>query len=124
MEDIRKIINSNNERFAEAVLQKNAAGITALYTKQALLIPSDSANIQGFDQIQLFWDKMLKDGLSNLVLESVEIELGGEHQARENGLAHLTLINHEEKVQYVSSKYMVLWRFEDGSWKIDIDIMF
>ncbi|AKG35968.1 YybH family protein [Paenibacillus durus] len=123
MEEIRKVIESNNQLFVQAVQQKNATGITDLYTKQAILIPSGSANIQGSEAIHSFWVTMLNSGLTDLALESKEIKAGGEDQVRESGIAHLTLQNGEEEI-HPTSGYVVLWRLEDGAWKIDIDIMF
>ncbi|GFZ82624.1 hypothetical protein GCM10008018_30560 [Paenibacillus marchantiophytorum] len=45
-------------------------------------------------------------------MESVEVEIGGENQARENGIAHFTITSSGKEI-HESSKYMVLWRFED-----------
>ncbi|MDF2644854.1 MAG: hypothetical protein K0Q73_659 [Paenibacillus sp.] len=123
MTDIRNVIESNNQLFVQAVQQKNATGIANLYTQQAILIPSGSANIQGSEHIHSFWVTMLNNGLTNLALETKEVAAGGESQVRESGTAHLTLRNGTEEI-HPSSNYVVLWRLEDGVWKIDIDIMF
>lgn len=122
MTDLRKIIESKYQLFAQAVQQNNAAGVANLYTKQAVIIPPDSESVQGSEAILLFWANMM-NVLKNIRLETREVESGGKLQARENGIAYLTIQNGDEQIQ-VTSNYVVLWKLEDGDWKMEIDIMF
>lgn len=122
MTDLRKIIESKYQLFTQAIQESNAAGVADLYTKQAVIIPPDSESVQGGEAILLFWANMM-NVLKNIRLETGEVQSGGEHQARENGIAYLTIQNGDEQIQ-VTSSYVVLWKLEDGDWKMEIDIMF
>ena len=115
-------IESSLAQFEDAYNSGNAAGVAALYTADAAVLPPDAARIDGREGIQAMWQSFLDAGVEDLALESVEIDAHGD-SASEVGSFSITAPDGQGGRVTVDGKYIVLWRQgEDGVWRIHRDI--
>ena len=114
-------IEAGNRKFMEALCKGDAAGLARCYTEQARIIPPDSEMMQGRAAIQAFWQAVMNSGVTEVKLETLDLDSGGDELAREIGRFVLTIKQGSETV-YSPGKYVVLWKLEAGSWKLDVDI--
>ena len=77
--------------------------------------------MQGRAAIQAFWQAVIGLGVKEAELETLDVEEGGEHHACEIGRYVLTIQQGGETVKR-PGKYVVVWKQEDGDWKLDVDI--
>jgi uncharacterized protein (TIGR02246 family) len=96
----------------------NAARIAALYTEKAQLLPPNSDAVIGREAIQGFWQALLDMGLKEAELEVVEAEGHGDTAIEVGKYA----LNGEGGQQLDTGKYIVIWKREDGQWKLHRDI--
>lgn len=120
-QNLRMAIETANQRFMEAFRRGDAAGVADCYTEQARILPPDSEMIQNRDNIRSFWQAVLNSGVTEARLETLDVEAGGEEMVREIGRFRLTILQGSETV-YSPGKYVVVWKREAGSWKMDVDI--
>jgi len=115
---VRKAVEEGNRRFGAAIRGKDYAGLAALYTEHAKLLPPDAPVISGRNAVKDFWASAVPAlGLEEATLETVDLEHAGEI-AYETGKAVLEL-----GTGRVTIKYLVVWRKGiDGSWLIHRDI--
>ena len=111
-------IKSSNAQFAAAAAQGNAAGVAALYTDDALLMPAGSSNIAGSAGILKFWQGALASGIGSVVLKTVEV-YGHGATATEVGEYSMSDKNGKEVDR---GKYIVVWRRIAGHWKLHRDM--
>jgi uncharacterized protein (TIGR02246 family) len=116
--DQRSEIEAGNRRFMEAFGRGDAAGVARLYTPHAQLLPAHSDFVIGTPAIQRFWQGAMDKGLKEAVLETLEVEGHGE-TAYEMGRYSLKAGTGEVAD---SGKYLVVWKQEDGVWKLHRDI--
>ena len=116
--DARADITAANADFVAAFDRGDAAGIAALYTDQAQLLPPNSGVIAGRDKIQAFWQGAMDMGLKAAKLETVETE-AHEDIVNEVGNYKLMVAGGQEAD---SGKYVVIWKNVAGQWKLHRDI--
>ncbi len=121
MDNVHATIEANNQKFMNAFEQSNAAGVAALYTGNARILPPGSEMMQGRAAIQSFWQEVMDSGVKEAQLETLDIEVSGEDLAREIGRYVLTIQQGSETLKS-SGKYVVIWKREGSDWKLDVDI--
>jgi uncharacterized protein (TIGR02246 family) len=121
MGNVRATIEANKRKFEQAFHQANAAGVAALYTENAYILPPGSEMMQGRAAIQSFWQAAIESGVKEAKLETLDVEEGGENLAREIGRYVLTIQQGSETVQR-PGKYVMVWKQEGSDWKADVDI--
>jgi uncharacterized protein (TIGR02246 family) len=121
MNKVREIIETNNRKFAQAFHWGDAAGIAALYSENASILPLGSEMTQGRANIQSFWQAVMDSGVKEAELETLDVEAGGDSLAREIGKYVLTIQQNGETVKS-PGKYVVIWKREGDDWKLDVDI--
>lgn len=115
--DLKDTIQQNNEAFAEAYNAGDAAGVAALYTEDAVILPPGAEMAEGREAIAAFWQGAIGSGMKDLKLEAVDLEDHGD-AAREIG--RFTATAGEESL---SGKYVVVWKkADDGTWQLGTDI--
>ncbi|RDV14453.1 SgcJ/EcaC family oxidoreductase [Pontibacter diazotrophicus] len=116
--EIRNEIERANQKFMEAFRQGNAAGLAALYTENGMVLPPNHDSVEGREQIKDFWQAVMNMGIKSVKLQIGEVEQHGD-TAIEMSRATLYIEGDQEVDQ---SKYIVIWKRENGEWKLHRDI--
>ncbi len=116
--NLHEAIVTLSEKFMENVSSGNSAGLASLYTENGQLLPTNSELITGKQAIQEFWQGGLDMGIKSIKLEIIEVE-GFETMAFEVGKYTIFA---EEDHMIDTGKYIVIWKQEDGQWKLHRDI--
>lgn len=119
---VRKAIEEGGAKWTEAFNRGDAAGVAALYTEDATLLPPNSEIVQGRQGIQNFWNGGIQMGLKDVSLTIVNIGGSGE-TAYEIGKYSLKIQPGDQEGMTDSGKYLVVWKRQtDGTWKLHADI--
>ncbi|MCU1288284.1 MAG: hypothetical protein JWN60_513 [Acidobacteria bacterium] len=121
MENVRNLIASANQNFMDAFKRADAAGLAALYTDDTRLLPPGFPMMSGREAVQSFWQSAMDTGIKAARLETVEVESEG-NLASEIGRFVLTVQPHGGESTEMTGKYLVVWKKQDGAWKLHIDI--
>lgn len=115
---VRKSVTEGNRKFGAAASRKDYAGMAALYTDEAKVLPPDAPIVTGRKAIEEFWRSAAAAlGLTSVTLKTLDLEAAGDN-AYEVGEADLRLSSGPAKV-----KYVVVWlKGDDGQWRIHRDI--
>jgi uncharacterized protein (TIGR02246 family) len=117
-QEVRGAIVAANENFMATFKGGDAASMAALYTENGQLLPPNGDFVTGRQAIQAFWQALLDMGIKEAKLETVETEGHGD-TAIEVGRFSL----HGEGGQELDNgKYIVIWKRQDGQWKLHRDI--
>ena len=116
--EIRGAIASANEKFMATFSKGDAAGMAALYTESGQILPPNSEIVTGKQALQGFWQALMDMGIKEAKLEIVEIEDHGDTAIE---VSKYTLRGEEGKV-LDKGKYIVIWKLEQGQWKLHRDI--
>jgi len=117
-EDVPAVIKANNKALGKAVAAGDAAGLARMYTRKAVLMPPNSKAAKGHKAIAAFWQGAMNAGVKGAVLRSTSVEVLGT-TAVEAGVATL---KGDKGVVLDQCKYVVVWKKEDGAWKLHFDI--
>jgi ketosteroid isomerase-like protein len=111
-------IASANRRFAASFSSGSIAeAVGQTYTRDARVLPPGGDAIHGRDAIREFWPAAAAQlGISGLELETRELRRTGDGIC-EIGHGVISAAAGEQIV-----KYVVVWKQEDGDWRIDVDI--
>lgn len=116
--DIHAVINSLIENFESTFTKGEAANIADFYTDNGMLLPTGSDFVQGKQDIEAFWQVAIDMGIKNVKLHIVEIEQHGETAIE---MSKYTLSSADKQV-VDQGKGIVIWKYEDGAWKMHRDI--
>ena len=122
MEEVREQIRNTNLKFAELFKRGDAAGVAALYTPDAYLMPPDAPLMRGTDAIETFWRRAMGMGVRAATLETTEVESSGGDLATEIGKFTLDMEMPDGNRAEMVGKYIVLWKNVGGVWKLHADI--
>ena len=115
---IRDEIRRANDTFETSFQQGDAAGIAHLYTSTATLLPSGQAPIQSPEGIQAFWQGTMGQGIKQVKLKTRDIE---ELEDTAIELGNYTLFDAAGQ-PLDQGKYLVVWKEQQGQWKLHQDI--
>ncbi|MFQ5889018.1 MAG: YybH family protein [Gemmatimonadota bacterium] len=116
--DTRAAIAEATEAWEAAWNAGDGAGIAALYTDDAMLLPPGSEPIEGREAIQAFWQSAVESG-SQAELKMGEVEDFGETAIEVRGSY---VVTGADGAHLDHGKYIVVWKKVDGSWKLHRDI--
>ena len=114
-------VQAGNAKFEQAFNSGNAAGVAALYTSQAEVLPPGAPAATGRDAIQKFWQSAIQAGVKNLHLSTVSVDRYGPAM-REIGSFTMDMPGQGGQVTHATGKYVVIWKREGRSWLLDTDI--
>ena len=119
LDAVRKSVDEGNLKFGTAVARKDFAGLAALYTENAKVLPPDGPIVSGRGAIEEFWRAAAAAlGLTDATLKTVDLEVSGD-VACEVGEALLNLSGGQTALV----KYLVVWmKGGDGKWRLHRDI--
>ena len=116
--EIHEVITAANEKFMAAFNNGDAAGVAALYTENGQLLPPNSDVMAGKQAIRTFWQGAMDMGIKSAKLEIVEVE---DHGNIIIEVSRYILLGKGGQ-ELDSGKYVVIWKQEDGQWKLHRDI--
>jgi uncharacterized protein (TIGR02246 family) len=119
LDDVRAAIEAQNRAFGEAVRAGDTAAIGSLYTADGAVLPPNAARASGREAITEFWSGVLASGVANAVLTTEEVAFAGGDTASEIGSA---LLSAKDGSALDEGKYIVVWKHEDGAWRLHRDI--
>lgn len=115
--DMKADIMAANQKFMDA-FQKGATTMNNYYTTAATLMPPASEPIQGNDAIGKFWKGAYDSGVKRAKLETTEAGQEGNEVVE---VGRYTLYGAND-AQLDTGKYIVVWKQENGAWKLHRDI--
>ena len=121
MENVQAAITSMNQKFMDAFKRGDAAGIAALYTDEAKLLPPGNQMVSGREAIESFWQGAMNMGIKEAKLETVRVEAEG-NLAYEIGRFALAVQPESGEGTTIAGKYVVVWKNQGGTWKLHADI--
>ncbi len=116
--DASNAIASVDEKFVAAFNRGDAAGLASLYTENGQVLPPNSDFITGKTAIQGFWQAVLDMGIKSATIETVELETHGDTAIN---VGKYTMQG-EGGQTLDEGKYLIVWKQEDGQWKMHRDI--
>ncbi len=116
--DVRDAIMAANVRLMDAFSRGDAEGVAILFTEDGQVLSPGKEIITGITGIQGFWQVMLEMGFKSLKVETLEL---WEHADTAVEVGKYTLGGEDDRLSD-RGKYIVIWRQEDGQWKLHRDI--
>ncbi|MGE5432539.1 MAG: YybH family protein [Syntrophomonadaceae bacterium] len=122
METVEMVIRSENRKFMDSFMHQDPKKVAELYTCKAILMPPNNDEIYGSEQIRTFWQGVMNLGIKEVNLETDDIILK-DNIAVETGKYTLKTSNNGDAGTVADKgKYLVVWKHEDGAWKLHLDI--
>lgn len=116
--DIHSKIRKADDNFESTFAKGDAAGMANLYTDDGMLLPTGSDFIRGRQAIQQLWQGAMDMGIKQAKLEIVEVEHYGDTAIE---VGQYTLSGEGSQVMD-QGKYIVIWKQQNGQWKLHRDI--
>lgn len=110
----KKSIDSVNAVFGELVKKGDSTGIANLYASDAKVMGANMPAASGKAAIQSAFSGMLSMGIAGAILTTKDV-WGNEAIISEEGTYSLSDKSGKE---IDKGKYIVLWKMEDGKWKL------
>ncbi len=117
-DDTRSGIEAANTQFSADAAKGSGADLAALYAADGEVLPAGSDPIKGSQAIQKFWQGALDSGIASIGLKTLEV-FGHGPTATEVGQYEL---RDKAGVVLDHGKYIVIWRHENGKWKLFRDM--
>ena len=112
-------IQAISDKFIAAFEKGDAQGITDLFAKDAVLLPNHAPRLKGQQAIAAHWKAGLEQ-LSTIKFTTTDVILLGSDTVARIGTWEVT--TQDDTPMTFSGKDLVLYRKEDGDWKIVADI--
>jgi uncharacterized protein (TIGR02246 family) len=116
--DVRAAIEAASKQFVAAFAKGDAAQLASMYTADAQAFPPNSDIVRGRDAIRKLWQGVLDAGIKSAPLTTLEVEAHGD-TAHEVGTYAMRV---EGGKQVDHGKYIVIWKREQGQWRLHRDI--
>lgn len=112
--EAKKSIEAANIAFMDALKKNDSVAFANLYTRDAKIMAPNMPPAMGTDKIRGFAHQMGKMGIVDIRLKTVDV-WGCSDALTEEGSWTL----HDDKgVETDHGKYIVLWKQEEGKWKL------
>jgi uncharacterized protein (TIGR02246 family) len=115
---IHDAIVAANEAFMARFNSGDPAAVAALYTGTGQVLPPNGDFVTGQEAIQGFWQAVMDMGIKQAKLETGEVEAHGDTAIE---VSTFTLRGGDGQL-LDQGKYIVIWKREDGQWKLHRDI--
>jgi ketosteroid isomerase-like protein len=104
--------------FMDYVNRGDLANMLAMYSDEASILPPSGNSLYGRAAFTPFWQHMLENvGFSNVRYSIEKLE-----QLAEDTVAEMTQFQVDIAGQATQGKYVVIWKKQQGQWKLHIDI--
>jgi ketosteroid isomerase-like protein len=111
-------IEAANAAISEIIAKGDSVGMASAFSSDGALMLNNMPSMQGKDKLTTVWGSSIRAGVSKIELSTTEV-WGDENYITEEGLY---VIKTKDDVQIDKGKYIVLWKKEDGKWKLHRDI--
>ena len=118
LEVAKKEIEAANSEISKYMQNGDSVSMALAYSSDGSAMFANMPSIKGKDNLTAAWGGLIRAGMSNIELTTVEV-WGDDHYLTEEGLF---VIKTKEGVQIEKGKYLVLWKKEDGKWKLHRDM--
>lgn len=115
--DAAEGIRIGNEKFSQAVRQRDSAIMPSLFTSDAKILPPNGEAVSGRDAITAFWQAFFELGIAEALPVTHEVIQLGDFALE---VGDYTALDKDQKL-VDRGKIMVLWKNEDGVWKYHRD---
>ncbi|HEY7752199.1 MAG TPA: DUF4440 domain-containing protein [Steroidobacteraceae bacterium] len=106
------------DAWVERYALHDAAGVAALYTEDAQLLPPDAEIVNGRAAIQEFFARENPPGSAGIEIATVETLVLGDHAYRQGSIR----FKGPDGEAVAAGKFIELWKKVDGEWLIHRDI--
>jgi ketosteroid isomerase-like protein len=114
-------ILENTRNFSEFVMSSDYDGIAKSYTKDAKIFPNNTKILTGTDSIISYWTLPAGVEVSFHKITQSEIRVNG-NEAYDYGYYEGKTKQADGKESSWKGKYVIVWRRENGEWKMHLDI--
>jgi ketosteroid isomerase-like protein len=118
MTTIQDAITEANEGLMAKFRSGDIAAIGDFYTKDGQVMPPNSDSVTGRAEVRTFWQSLRDSGIQEIRLNEGDVE-GYDDLAAE--VSTFELVGKDGKT-VDRGKYIVLWKKENGDWKLYRDI--
>jgi uncharacterized protein (TIGR02246 family) len=117
-EDFKDAVKEGGRIFMDAATRHDAIAIAGLYHKDARVFPPNREVVKGREAIENFWRSEMTPSVKGFVVDTVdtdkEDDLGIETGTYE--------VKGPDDATLDKGKYVVVWKKDDGKWKMYRDI--
>lgn len=115
---VKASVAESNKAFADAILKGDSSAIADLYTSDAIMLPPNMPKAVGHDGILHVASALTQMGIGQFSLESTDVYGNGDLVAEEGNYT----VGDKSGKTVDEGKYIVLWKQQDGKWKLYRDI--
>jgi ketosteroid isomerase-like protein len=116
--EAKAAIAESNKTYGEGFAKGDASLFTSNYTKDGCIMPANAPKLCGAEALGMFFKGAQSMGVKNIVLTTEEV-MGGPEAVVETGTYELL---GEANKSLDKGKFIVVWKMEDGKWKMHRDI--
>ena len=110
-------VERENSKFIEAFKKGDSAGVASNYGQDAWVLPPNGDIVKGNEIVSL-WGSFIRSGVKDLKLSTDDIS-GNAEQLAETG--NYEIYGDQNKL-LDKGKYVVVWKSQNGNWKMYRDI--
>jgi ketosteroid isomerase-like protein len=118
LDSAKAAIAASNASFGSCFANGDSVNFVSHYTSNACINPSNMARMCGSQAINAFFSGGYKMGIRNIKLSTDEV-MGGKDGVIETGTYELMA---DKGVSLDKGKFIVIWKEENGKWKMHRDI--
>ncbi len=111
-------IAESNKTYGEGLTKGDSSLFIGKYTKDGCIMPANAPKLCGSKAIAMFFKGAQGMGVQNISLNTEEV-MGGPEVVVETGMYELLGAANKSLDK---GKYVVVWKMEDGKWKMHRDI--
>ena len=116
--NIKSTIHNRNKLFMSTYDNGDAAGMAELYTENAEFLPPNAETVKGKPAIKELFQSIMDSGVKSIKLITGEVE-----QHRDTAIEVSKAEFYGQGGQKLDdAKYIVIWKRENGEWKLHRDI--
>ena len=117
MKEAKSFIDSINTKFSEQIKNGDSMALASHYATDAAILISNSEPIKGKDILSA-WGSMLRAGTEEITFQTIDL-IGSNDFLIETGY----IVSKENGNNINKSKYLVVWKKQNGEWKLYRDMM-
>lgn len=118
LDSAKAAIAESNKTFGKGFATGDSVTFASHYTKDACINPTGMPRMCGTQAIMAFFNGGYKMGVRNIVINTEEV-MGGKDAVVETGNYEMFV---GDNVSAEKGKFIVVWKEEDGKWKMYRDI--